>query len=86
MSETRALTVGNFDLEAGVLRFEDGFTTYGGHAVNKGRRVRSSQSPRMSAARARRSATAEAAAKLSGLWADADGLDPANVVPLRRAA
>jgi len=41
LSEMRALKVGNVDFEAGVLRFEDGFTTRGGHAGNKGRRVRS---------------------------------------------
>ena len=41
LSEIRALKVGNVDFEAGVLRFEDGFTTNGGHAGNKGRRVRS---------------------------------------------
>ena len=41
LSEVRALKVGNVDFEAGVLRFEDGFTTRGGHAGNKGRRVRS---------------------------------------------
>ena len=41
LSEIRGLKVGNVDFEAGVLRFEDGFTTNGGHAGNKGRRVRS---------------------------------------------
>jgi hypothetical protein len=41
LSEIRGLKVGNIDFEAGVLRFEDGFTTTGGHAGNKGRRVRS---------------------------------------------
>ena len=41
LSEIRALKVGNVDFDAGVLRFEDGFTTTGGHAGNKGRRVRS---------------------------------------------
>jgi integrase len=41
LSEIRALKVGNVDFEVGVLRFEDGFTTTGGHAGNKGRRVRS---------------------------------------------
>ena len=41
MSEIRGLKVGNVDFEVGVLRFEDGFTTSGGHAGNKGRRVRS---------------------------------------------
>jgi hypothetical protein len=35
------LKVANVDFEVGVLRFEDGFTTSGGHAGNKGRRVRS---------------------------------------------
>jgi integrase len=41
MSEIRALKVRNADFEVGVVRFEDGFTTRGGHAGNKGRRVRS---------------------------------------------
>lgn len=41
LSEIRALKVANVDFDAGVLRFEDGFTTTGGHAGNKGRRVRS---------------------------------------------
>ncbi len=41
LSEIRGLKVGNVDFKAGVLRFEDGFTTNGGHAGNKGRRVRS---------------------------------------------
>jgi hypothetical protein len=41
LSEIRALKIGNVDFEVGVLRFEDGFTTSGGHAGNKGRRVRS---------------------------------------------
>lgn len=41
MSEIRALKVRNVDFEVGVVRFEDGFTTRGGHAGNKGRRVRS---------------------------------------------
>jgi integrase len=41
LSEIRALKVRNVDFEAGVVRFEDGFTTRGGHAGNKGRRVRS---------------------------------------------
>jgi integrase len=41
MSEIRALKVRNVDFEVGVLRFEDGYTTRGGHAGNKGRRVRS---------------------------------------------
>jgi integrase len=41
MSEIRALKVRNVDFEVGVIRFEDGYTTTGGHAGNKGRRVRS---------------------------------------------
>jgi integrase len=41
LSEIRALKVGNVDFEVGVVRFEDGYTTTGGHAGNKGRRVRS---------------------------------------------
>ena len=41
LSEIRALKVGNVDFEVGLIRFEDGFTTAGGHAGNKGRRVRS---------------------------------------------
>jgi integrase len=41
LSEIRALKVANVDLDVGVIRFEDGFTTRGGHAGNKGRRVRS---------------------------------------------
>jgi integrase len=41
LSEIRGLKVGNVDFKVGVLRFEDGFTTTGGHAGNKGRRVRS---------------------------------------------
>ncbi len=41
LSEMRALKVANVDFDARVLRFEDGFTTRGGHAGNKGRRVRS---------------------------------------------
>ena len=41
LSEIRALKVENVDFEVGVLRIEDGFTTHGGHAGNKGRRVRS---------------------------------------------
>jgi integrase len=40
-SEIRALKVGNVDFEVGITRFEDGYTTAGGHAGNKGRRVRS---------------------------------------------
>ena len=41
LSEIRGMKVANVDFEVGVLRFEDGFTTSGGHAGNKGRRVRS---------------------------------------------
>jgi integrase len=41
LSEIRALKVANVDFAAGLLRFEDGYTTRGGHAGNKGRRVRS---------------------------------------------
>jgi integrase len=41
LSEIRGLKVANVDFQVGVLRFEDGFTTNGGHAGNKGRRVRS---------------------------------------------
>jgi integrase len=41
MSEIRALKIRNVDFEVGVIRFEDGYTTKGGHAGNKGRRVRS---------------------------------------------
>jgi integrase len=41
LSEMRALKVEHVDFEVEVLRFEDGFTTHGGHAGNKGRRVRS---------------------------------------------
>ncbi len=41
LSEIRGLKVSNVDFEVGVIRFEDGFTTSGGHAGNKGRRVRS---------------------------------------------
>jgi integrase len=40
-SEIRALKARNVDFEVGVTRFEDGYTTAGGHAGNKGRRVRS---------------------------------------------
>ena len=40
MSEIRGLKIGNVDFGVGVLRFDDGFTTNGGHAGNKGRRVR----------------------------------------------
>jgi integrase len=41
LSEIRGPKVANVDFEVGVLRFEDGYTTSGGHAGNKGRRVRS---------------------------------------------
>jgi len=41
LSEIRALKVGNVDFKVGVVRIEDGYTTRGGHAGNKGRRVRS---------------------------------------------
>jgi integrase len=41
LSEIRGLKVANVDFDAGVLRFEDGYTDEGGHAGNKGRRVRS---------------------------------------------
>lgn len=41
LSEIRGLKVRNVDFGVGVVRFEDGFTTRGGHAGNKGRRVRS---------------------------------------------
>jgi integrase len=41
LSEIRALKVEDVDYEVEVLRFEDGFTTYGGFAGNKGRRTRS---------------------------------------------
>lgn len=41
LSEVRGLKVRNVDFGVGVVRFEDGFTTRGGHAGNKGRRVRS---------------------------------------------
>jgi integrase len=34
------MKVENVDFEVGVVRFEYGFTTHGGHAGNKGRRVR----------------------------------------------
>jgi integrase len=40
-SEIRALRVGNVDFLAGRIRFENGYTTRGGHAGTKGRRVRS---------------------------------------------
>ncbi|MGC2373171.1 MAG: site-specific integrase [Solirubrobacteraceae bacterium] len=41
LSEIRGLKVANVDFAVGVLRFEDGYTNEGGHAGNKGRRVRS---------------------------------------------
>jgi integrase len=41
LSEIRGLKVRNIDVGVGVVRFEDGCTTRGGHAGNKGRRVRS---------------------------------------------
>jgi integrase len=41
LSEIRGMKVANVDFGAGVLRFEDGYTDKGGHAGNKGRRVRS---------------------------------------------
>lgn len=41
MSEIRGLKVGNVDFEIGKVRFEDGYTTRGGHGGTKGRRVRS---------------------------------------------
>lgn len=41
LSEIRALKVGNVDFGVGVVRIEDGYTTSGGHAGNKGRLVRS---------------------------------------------
>jgi integrase len=41
LAEIRGLKVANVDFEVGLLRFEDGYTTSGGHAGNKGRRVRS---------------------------------------------
>jgi integrase len=41
VSEIRGLKVANVDFGIGVVRFEDGYTTSGGHAGNKGRRVRS---------------------------------------------
>jgi integrase len=40
-SEIRALRVGNVDFGARRIRFENGFTTRGGHGGTKGRRVRS---------------------------------------------
>ncbi len=41
LSEISALKVRNVDFANGILRFEDGYTRKGGHAGNKGRRVRS---------------------------------------------
>ena len=41
LSEIRALKVGDVNFGVGVVRFEDGFTTTGGFAGNKGRRLRS---------------------------------------------
>jgi integrase len=41
LSEIRALKVANVDFKVGVVRIEDGYTKTGGHAGNKGRRVRS---------------------------------------------
>jgi integrase len=41
LSEVRGLKIRNVDFGVGVVRFEDGYTTRGGHAGNKGRRVRS---------------------------------------------
>jgi integrase len=41
LSEVRALKVKDVDFTAGVVRFEDGYTTTGGFAGNKGRRTRS---------------------------------------------
>jgi integrase len=41
LSEIRALKVANVDFKVGVVRIEDGYTKAGGHAGNKGRRVRS---------------------------------------------
>jgi integrase len=40
LSEVCALKVENVDFAVDVLRFEDGYTPRGGHAGNKGRRVR----------------------------------------------
>jgi len=40
LSEIRGLKVTNVDFGVGGLRFEDGYTDEGGHAGNKGRRVR----------------------------------------------
>jgi len=41
MSEIRALKVSDVDFAVDVLRVEDGYTTHGGCAGNKGRRTRS---------------------------------------------
>jgi integrase len=41
MSEIRALKVSDVDFDVDVLRLEDGYTTHGGFAGNKGRRTRS---------------------------------------------
>jgi integrase len=41
LSEIRALKVADVDFEVGILRFADGYTTHGGYAGNKGRKVRS---------------------------------------------
>lgn len=41
LSEIRGLKARNIDFVVGMIRFEDGYTTRGGHAGNKGRRVRS---------------------------------------------
>jgi integrase len=41
MSEIRALKVSDCDFEVDVVRLEDGYTTHGGFAGNKGRRTRS---------------------------------------------
>jgi integrase len=41
LSEIRGLKIRNVDLGVCVVRFEDGYTMRGGHAGNKGRRVRS---------------------------------------------
>ncbi len=41
MSEIRALKVSDVDFAVGVVRLEDGYTTHGGFAGNKGRRTRS---------------------------------------------
>ncbi|MGP0101221.1 MAG: tyrosine-type recombinase/integrase [Solirubrobacteraceae bacterium] len=41
VSEIRALKVADVDFEVGVLRFADGYTTDGGYAGNKARKVRS---------------------------------------------